>query len=200
MLDPTDYAFIDHIKSALVGAPPILVGDWAATPAAVLMPLYYKNGEWHLLFTKRTATLSKHSGQVAFPGGRMDDTDLDREMTALREAHEEIGLVPSDVTVIGALGEMYTITNYSVFPIVGVVDYPYPFVPSADEVAAIFDAPLSWLANTDNFTRELRHIPMFTEKQPVHAFAPRDGHIIWGATAAMTVSFLHQIGLLQDFP
>ncbi len=193
-------AYIDHIEAALVDAPPILSANWETTPAAVLMPLYFKNGEWHLVYTKRTATLSKHSGQVAFPGGRVDPEDGTREVTALREAHEEIGLAPDHVRVIGTLGEMWTITNYTVLPVVGVIPYPYSFVPNEAEVAAIFDAPLSWLSNLDNIQAEMREIPMFKEPQPVHSFAPRAGHVIWGATAAMTVAFLHQIGLFKELP
>ncbi len=200
MLDSTHHAYIDQIEAALVDAPPILAVDWETTPAAVLMALYFKAGEWHLLYTKRTTTLSKHSGQVAFPGGRVDPEDASRQAAALREAHEEIGLDPADVRIIGTLGEMWTITNYTVLPVVGVIPHPYTFVPSPAEVDAIFDAPLSWLADLNNIEAQMRHIPMFKEKHPVHSFSPRQGHTIWGATAAMTVAFLVQIGMLKEVP
>lgn len=98
-------------------------------PAAVLLPLLWVEDGWNLLFTRRTTGLQEHSGQVAFPGGRMDPDDCCVEETALREAQEEIGLAPKDVQLLGRLKETLTISNYLVTPLVGAIPWPYPLRP-----------------------------------------------------------------------
>ena len=103
----------------------------APRPAAVLVPLLRaaispETGErWHLLLTRRSDNLTKHRGQVAFPGGSSDPGDLTPEATALREAYEEIGLPPAAVTTLGQLNPMLTITNFHVTPVVGVIPWPH---------------------------------------------------------------------------
>ena len=90
----------------------------------MLIPFLRIEQAWHLLFTRRNSALPEHSGQVAFPGGRADPDDPDLETTALREAYEEIGLLPADVRILGRLYDFLTITNYLVTPIVGVIPWP----------------------------------------------------------------------------
>ena len=117
------------ISHRLATAPLILPVDdpsavWmpaSPRPAAVLIPFLQVKGQWHILFTRRTDTVADHKGQVAFPGGRADPGDLSPEFTALREAEEEIGLNPANISILGCLQELPTITNYSITPVVGVM-------------------------------------------------------------------------------
>jgi 8-oxo-dGTP pyrophosphatase MutT (NUDIX family) len=121
--------------------------DNSPLDAAVLVPLLRVEHEWHILFTRRTSSLPEHSGQVAFPGGRSDPGDTSPEITALREAEEEINLSANDVTILGRLVELRTISNYCVFPVIGRIPWPYKFQLAREEVSRIFTIPLEWLAD-----------------------------------------------------
>ena len=119
--------------------------------AAVLIPMLRENDEWHLLFIRRTNIQGDmHSGQVAFPGGGMDDGDESIQETALRETQEELGIAPQDVQVLGKLNKFMTITNFLVTPFVGVLPWPYALKPSPEEVSNVFTIPLNWLNNPQN--------------------------------------------------
>jgi 8-oxo-dGTP pyrophosphatase MutT (NUDIX family) len=107
--------------------------------AAVLVPMLRRNKRWHILFTRRTSSLPEHSGQVAFPGGRADPEDDTLEETALREAYEEIKLLPSDVQILGRMRELRTISNYCVMPVVGSIPWPYEFQLAREEVSRNFN-------------------------------------------------------------
>jgi 8-oxo-dGTP pyrophosphatase MutT (NUDIX family) len=159
--------------------------------AAVLLPLVWHDDQWHLLFTRRTDTVESHKGQVSFPGGACDEGESTPEETALREADEEIGVPPRDVRVLGRLSNLITITYFRVTPVVGVVRWPAVFRVGAHEVARIFTIPLAWLANSSN--RWQFDIP--GTKRSLIAYHPYDGELLWGATARMTVDFLHVLGL-----
>jgi len=160
--------------------------------AAVLIPLTFYRDEWHVLYTRRTDIVESHKGQVAFPGGACDDGETTPEETALREADEEIGMNPSDVIVLGTLGDMITISSFRVTPVVGVVEWPYVFRSAGVEVARIFTIPLSWLADKRNYWEFSIQSP----DRKVIAYHPYDGELLWGATARMTVNFLETLGLL----
>ena len=157
--------------------------------AAVLVPLTFYDDEWHLLFTRRADKMNDHSGQVAFPGGQCDVEDKDAENTALREADEEIGLKAKDVQILGRVGEVRTVTNYKITPIVGVFPWPYAFFISTCEVARVFMMPLNWLANSKNYWQFQHPIA----KHPTIAYHPYAGELLWGATARITVNFLKTI-------
>jgi 8-oxo-dGTP pyrophosphatase MutT (NUDIX family) len=159
--------------------------------AAVLIPLVWYNEEWHLLFTRRTDTVESHKGQVSFPGGACDEGETTPEETALREAEEEIGILPQDVRVLGRLPNLITITYFRVTPVVGVVRWPAVFRVGAHEVARIFTIPLAWLANPSN--RWQFEMPGRTRS--LIAYHPYDGELLWGATARMTIDFLNVLGL-----
>ncbi len=166
--------------------------EWEARPAAVLVPLYRDGGEWHVLFTERTHAVEDHKGQVAFPGGRVDEADTSRVDTALREAEEEIGLKRSEVTVLGQLDELLTVTQYRVTPVVGVFPWPYPFVLSTAELSEVFGVSLAWLADPAHREIQWREPIVSGPKIPVYYFRYQ-AHTIWGVTARMLVNFLEVI-------
>ena len=161
--------------------------------AAVLMPLVMRN-ELMLLLTQRTTNLSTHSGQIALPGGRTDDTDIDAADTALREAMEEIGLPRSHTEVLGTLPVYVTGTAYIITPVVALVTPGFVLQPNPGEVADVFEVPLAYLMNPanprrhavefDGITREWLSMPYLDE-----AVRQEDGQLkerfIWGATAGM---------------
>jgi 8-oxo-dGTP pyrophosphatase MutT (NUDIX family) len=160
----------------------------------VLMPFFRQGGEWHLLFTERTNSVEQHKGQVAFPGGRADDGDASRVETALREAEEEIGLRRGDVTVLGALDELLTVTQYRVTPILGTFDWPYHFRTSPAEIADVFHVPLAWLTDPANVEIQPRQPPAGGPPIPIYYFRYQ-GHTIWGVTARIVINFLDVTGL-----
>ena len=186
--------FPDTVRARLAARPARTIAEWEARPAAVLIPLFEKHGAWHVLFTERTHDVEDHKGQVAFPGGRADEGDESRVATALRETEEEIGLGREDVTVIGTLDELLTITQYRVTPVVGTFRWPYEFTTSPVEIAAIFDTPLDWLADPAHLEIQYYPPPAGGPPIPVYYFH-YDGHTIWGVTARIVLSFLEVIGL-----
>ena len=160
------------------------------TPAAVLIGLLRVEGAWHILLTRRNADLPEHSGQVAFPGGRSDEGDPTPEATALREAYEEIGLLPGDVKLAGRLPAHLTITNYLVTPVVGFLPWPYAFHPEEAEVSRIFTIPLDWLAIPAHREERPRQLPAPFGALPVIYYQPFDGEILWGISARLTVQLV----------
>lgn len=178
-----------HLRSELAARSPVVRAEWEARPAAVLVPLYQAQGTWHVLFTQRTLLVESHKGQVSFPGGRVDPADEDRVATALRETEEEIGLRRQDVTVLGQLDELLTVTQYHITPVVGTFPWPYPFVLSEAELSAVFGVPLGWLADPRNLVIQYRDPFVAGPKVPVY-YLHYDGYTIWGATARMLLSLL----------
>src|SRR5688572_12145881 len=159
--------------------------------AAVLVPLVWHDGEWHVLFTRRTDRVESHKGQVSFPGGACDEGETTPEQTALREAEEEIGIHPEHVRVLGRLSNLITITYFRVTLVVGVVKWPAVFRVGEHEVARVFTIPLAWLADATN--RWQFEIP--GRNRSLIAYHPYDGELLWGATARITVDFLKVLGL-----
>ena len=157
----------------------------ALKPAAVLMPIVAREPGLTMLFTQRAAQLKDHSGQVSFPGGRVAAGDPSPESTALREAHEEIGLDPARVELLGRLADYHTRTGYRITPVVGVVAPPFELRPDASEVEEIFEVPLAFLLDSRNHQRQSR-----AWRGELHWFFAMDfgGHTIWGATAGMLVN------------
>lgn len=151
-------------------------------PAAVLIAV---TQDGNLILTKRAAHLKNHPGQIAFAGGRMDDTDSDLAFTALREAQEEIGLDPACVTVLGELPCHETVTNYSVTPIVAMVPAGLSFTPEPGEVDEVFTVPLSHVLTTGNYRIEGRR---WRGQKRYYYAVPYGPYYIWGATARILYS------------
>ena len=161
--------------------------------AAVLIALVMRD-ELMLLLTQRTANLSTHSGQVAFPGGRTDATDVDAADTALREATEEIGLPRSHAEVLGTLPIYVTGTAYSVTPVVALVTPGFVLTPNPHEVADVFEVPLVYLMNPanhrrhavefDGVMREWLSMP-YLDESVRHEDGALTERFVWGATAGM---------------
>jgi 8-oxo-dGTP pyrophosphatase MutT (NUDIX family) len=172
-------------------------------PAAVLIPLFLANssGEenygWQVLLTRRTDSVAEHQGQVAYPGGRADPTDTTPEMTALREAREEIGLNPTHVRILGRMNSLHTISNYLVTPIVGVIPWPFPVQLEETEVSRVFTIPLDWLADPLNHEIRNRSIPdsfariLNMKSYPVIYFQPYQEELLWGVSAEITLELIN---------
>lgn len=154
-------------------------------PAAVLVPLIERREEMTVLLTKRTHELSTHAGQIAFPGGRIDEADPTALHAALRETHEEVGLPPKHIDVVGELNEYRTGTGYVITPMVGFVGAERPIIPNPVEVAEVFEIPLSFVLDADNVEM---HSKEFRGRIRHFYVLPYEGHYIWGATAAMLVN------------
>jgi 8-oxo-dGTP pyrophosphatase MutT (NUDIX family) len=161
--------------------------------AAVLVPLYLRDGDLHAVFTKRRDDLRRHAGEISFPGGRQDDDETDLRLTALREAHEEIGLDPKHVELVGALQPTPTIaTNYAVYPFVGLIEPGQEWEPSAREVETVIELSLADLRAGYGRQRLLRRgVPFRTDVYVV------GDHLIWGATARMIGDLLERIDRLE---
>jgi 8-oxo-dGTP pyrophosphatase MutT (NUDIX family) len=183
----------DRLQSILTQlVPVILPPDPTRRQAAVLLPLFKNATDYHLVFTKRTDTLTHHKGQVSFPGGSFEPTDGDLLSTALRESYEEVGLRPQDVSILGRLDDLSTFsTSFTISPFVGLIPYPYPFRPNPMEVAIVFDAPVSVLADPSVGRRYIRARDdgATIEDYEFHV----NGHVIWGATARIIHRFLEVV-------
>lgn len=164
--------------------------------AAVLVPLIWDEDQWHLLLTRRTEMVANHKGQVSFPGGSAEPGDAGPEETALREAYEEIGLLPRDVTILGRLSSRPTVTNFVITPVIGRVRWPYEFRLSQEEVGRVFTIPLDWLAQPQNREERPRVLPGVGRVENVIHFRPYDGEILWGASAWIAMDLLRALRIV----
>ena len=157
--------------------------------AAVLVPLY---PDLRAVFTERRADLRRHAGEISFPGGRQDHPEEDLRATALREAHEEIGLDPADVELVGALPPVGTfVTSYRIFPFVGRIQEQHVWTPQESEVARVLEFSLTDLVRGHEMKRLVRKgVPIKTPTYTV------EGHLVWGATARIVQSLLERLAPL----
>ena len=175
------------------GLTPLHTPDGAAQApgrirAAVLVPIFDRDGELYVLFIKRSDTVATHQGQVAFPGGRAEPEDPDILTTALREAQEEVGLRPETVEVLGRLTTSVTMTsNYLVTPIVGVIGVPTDLRPDEHEVAEIFSAPVAALKDPRFRGRHRWNRGGSTQEYPAILYGEQP---IWGLTLRITEELL----------
>lgn len=168
------------------------MGIKAPVDAAVLVPLFGWPDEPGLVFTERRADLSRHAGEISFPGGRRDEGDADLAATALREAHEEIGLDPSAVELGEALPAVKTfVTGYRIHPFVGRIPNPtkLDLRPNPTEVETVLTFSLEILRKGYEMRRLIRRgVPLHTPTYEV------EGHMIWGATARILGDLLERLG------
>jgi 8-oxo-dGTP pyrophosphatase MutT (NUDIX family) len=159
--------------------------------SAVLVPLYFWEGQYHIIFIRRTETVKAHKGQISFPGGMCEKEDKSLVDTALRESHEEIGLRAEDVEILGELDdEITTTSNYIVSPFVGFIPWPYRFIENKDEVDEILKAPLAALLDNDCFKPDTEIL----DGKEVGSYAYHyRGNVIWGATARILYKLLNLI-------
>ena len=170
----------EKIEEALACREKACIDEPGLARAAVLIPLFKKDGEYHVLLTRRTHSVGSHKGQISFPGGRQDPGE-DPLSTALREAEEEMGIQKKDVRILGELDDMCTLSSdFCIAPFVGLIPYPYPFKVNAREIAEVIELPLAALLDEGNFREEvqerngrLQHV----------CFYEHGKHVVWGATA-----------------
>jgi 8-oxo-dGTP pyrophosphatase MutT (NUDIX family) len=176
-----------RMGSAAANQQPVLRAQLPASlrPAAVLIPISQQQGVPRLLLTLRSAHLRQHAGQISFPGGSLESFDADPLATALREAHEEVGIEASFVEPLGFLADHVVMTGFRITPIVALLRPGYTLRIDTAEVAEVFDLPLAVLLDTHSYrltTRNLRGIDVqLTELHYEH-------HVIWGATAGILQS------------
>ena len=159
--------------------------------AAVLVPLY---PDLRAVFTERREDLRRHAGEISFPGGRRDHPDEDLRTTALREAHEEIGLDPADVELVGALPPVGTfVTGYRIFPFVGRIEEGHVWTPQESEVANVLEFSLADLVRGHEMKRLVsKGVPVKTPTYTV------EGHLVWGATGRIVQSLLERLEPLLE--
>ena len=182
-----------RLKEALSRRQKRHINDARWVQSAVLIPIYQKEGQYHILFTQRTYNVKDHKGQISFPGGAYEKRDGILLNTALREAEEEIGLAAGDVEVLGELDDMPTITSgYIISPFVGDIPWPYHFKLDGFETDELIEVPISALLDKNCVRQEKE----FFEGEEVDTyFYNYQGKIIWGATARILNQFL---GIVTD--
>lgn len=157
------------------------------TTAAVLVPLYRKEGRYHVLLTKRSDEVEHHKGEISFPGGKLDPSDADLIACALRETAEEIGIAPEHVQILGELDDFYTVaTHFHVVPFVGLIPHPYPLRPSAREIAGVVTPPVDIFFDPKARSEEVWYFQGRLVNVVAYSW---EGHTIWGATARILKHF-----------
>jgi len=183
---------VEKIRKTLVGVTPAPREELAnkSNAAAVLMPLFERDGELHVVYIRRSDHVASHRGQVAFPGGRVEAVDATLLDAALREAHEEVGIDPATVDVVGGLPTMHTTTSgIIVAPFVGVIPSDAPLKPDPSEVAEIFNVPLSALRDM-NFRGNYEFNPDGRPRGSKFPAILYGGQVIWGLTLRITINRL----------
>lgn len=178
-----------RLKELLASRQKQYIDEPARVRSAVLIPLYKEQGQYYIVFIKRTDTVKTHKGQISFPGGAMERGDKTLLDTALRESNEEIGLQPGDIEVLGELDdEITTTSNYIVTPFVGRIPWRYRFVKNRQEVAEIIKVPVPVLLDRNNPKPAVETLEggIVLDSYYYHY----RGRVIWGATARILYKFL----------
>lgn len=180
---------IKSLKTSVYSEP---VQSDVLTPAAILIPIFEKDNQTHILFTKRTDKVSHHKGQISFPGGKFDLTDKDLEETALRETYEEIGVETKDINIIGKINNMITNTSFIITPYIGTIPYPYDIKVSENEIDELIYVPVSHLLDKAFFREEQKY---FNGQNITIYYYDYLKYTIWGVTGKILFDFLT---LIQD--
>ena len=164
------------------------IADATRVPSAVLLPIYYKQGQYYILFTKRTGKVKDHKGQISFPGGAYEAKDRTLVNTAIRECAEEIGLAADRVELLGELDDTISIgSGYIISPFVAIIPWPYPLKVDQWETEEIIEVPISALLDKNNLRQETEIIDGETVTSYSYHY---QGRVIWGATARILNQFL----------
>ena len=179
---------IENLKDLLAIRPILRIHDSKMKVSAVLVPVFLKNGQYHLLFIQRTERVKEHKGQISFPGGSYEKADGSLLNTALREAQEEIGLAPDDVKILGELDDTATATsNYIISPFIGLIPYPYSFKPDKWETEELIEIPIIALLDKNCFREGIT----VQNGQEIDTYFYKYGdRSVWGATAKILWQFL----------
>lgn len=185
-----------ELKKILAQRQKFYITDTSRLPSAVLIPIYKKEGQYHIVFIKRTNKVKTHKGQISFPGGVRDKGDKTLRETALRELEEEIGLRQEDVMILGELDdEITTTSNFIVTPFVAAIPWPYHFTPNKAEVAKIISVPIPALLEKNSMKPEFETL----NGKRVTSFAYYyNGIRIWGATARILNKLLGIIAKIKE--
>jgi 8-oxo-dGTP pyrophosphatase MutT (NUDIX family) len=183
------------VRRALSAVDRQSVSDPALTQAAVMVLLYLRDEEYVVLLNKRSDTVEDHKGEMAFPGGRMEPTDASPVEAALRETHEEMGVRPDDVDVLGPLGGVSTPSGYYVKPFVGTIPAGYGFRLSTSEVAEVVEVPLATVVREGTTPTEVRYGHGRIKTFDAYLY---EGHVIFGATARILGDLLRVLERVPD--
>jgi 8-oxo-dGTP pyrophosphatase MutT (NUDIX family) len=178
---------IESVRRILSARQKQSVHDQSLMPAAVLLLLYLKDGEYCILLNKRTDQVEYHKGEVSFPGGGKEPVDSSFLDTALRETHEEMGIKPEDVTVLGELDDVATRSHFGVRVFVGTIPHPYSFDPSPLEIAEVLEVPMRDILDPANRREEVRWVDGKASRAYCYAYGE---HLIYGATAQIVTQFM----------
>jgi len=178
-----------RLKNIHFSFPPADAPEATLIHSAVLLPFTYHENELKLIFTKRSAALERHKGQVSFPGGMIEKSDIDPVDTALRETCEEINICASQVEIIGSLSPFDSQTGYYIFPVIGFIHNLDGLQGSGHEVDRVFCIPYSWLSNPEN-----SELTDYKTKEGVYRkvwfFKEFEGELLWGITAKITAEII----------
>jgi 8-oxo-dGTP pyrophosphatase MutT (NUDIX family) len=159
-------------------------------PAAVLIPLFWKEKEVHILLTKRSENLKHHSGQVSFPGGGFDESDVTIRQAAIRETQEETGISPEFIDVVGYLEDIETLSGFYVTPFVAILKSGFNVEINEDEVSEVFSVPLSHFLNKNNCQQ---HSALYKGENVNYYVYAHDKYTIWGVTAEIIVKLVKKL-------
>ena len=158
--------------------------------AAVLMPIVKRANGLNIILTERALHLRHHPGQISFPGGKHEQTDKSLQHTALREMQEEIGILQTQVCVVGKLASLATVSGFMITPYMGFVQHNHTLLIDQKEVKSVFEVPLEYLLNKDNFHKEY----LFANSQRHYTYCiPYQNRLIWGATAQLIFNLQKQL-------
>ncbi|WP_342539401.1 CoA pyrophosphatase [Sporosarcina sp. FSL K6-1540] len=203
--------FLDQLKNQLNENQPLFIGEETALRSAVLIPLVQVDEEWHILFEVRSFTMRKQPGDISFPGGRIDSTDPSPMEAALRETHEELGVDPKTVTIVGTLSPYIASSSFVIYPFVATIDYNQIIHSyNKEEVEEVFTIPLKWLLNYEPYMHSVSVEPVPSLNFPYEKimngaqyqwrarsmeewFFDYEKYTIWGLTARILKHFIEII-------